>query len=68
MKSKRDTLTNETIKRRYRSQFDLVNDAIHMAEEVILLGKTLRSKGDTQNNLALLILEEIATSPEPVKE
>jgi hypothetical protein len=68
MKPSRDMLTNEKIKRRYASQFDLVNHAIQLAEEIIATGRAPRCKSDAQNNLALLILEEIASGPGPFED
>lgn len=61
MKSSRDNLTNEKLKQRFLSQFDLVNYAIKLAEETIATGRVPRFKPETQNNIALQILDEISS-------
>lgn len=54
----RETLTNEKLKLRFKSQFDLVNYAIKLATEMIQSGRGPRVKTDIQN-VALLILMEL---------
>ncbi|MFI0435229.1 MAG: hypothetical protein ACH350_05815 [Parachlamydiaceae bacterium] len=51
-------LTNEDVKKKFKSSFDLVNYAIKLAENMIETGRDARVKSDVQNR-AMLILEEI---------
>lgn len=51
-------LTNEAILKRFGNQFELVNYAITVAEEMIRAGREPRVKSAIQNR-AFLILEEI---------
>lgn len=51
-------LTNENMAKKFKSNFDLVNYAIKLAENMIRTGRDARVKSDVQNR-ALLILEEI---------
>jgi hypothetical protein len=53
-----DTLTNEKILKKFKSQFELVNYAIRLAENMIHTGRDPRVKTDAQNR-ALQIVEEI---------
>jgi DNA-directed RNA polymerase subunit omega len=55
----KDPLTNEKIVKKFESQFDLVNYAIRLAENMIYSGRDSRVKIDCQNR-ALQILGEIA--------
>lgn len=55
----KDPLTNEKIIKKFESQFDLVNYAIRLAENMIYSGRDSRVKVDCQNR-ALQILGEIA--------
>ena len=57
MESK-DSLTNEIISKRFENQFDLVNYAIGIAQEMIHSGRGPRVKTDTENP-ALQVIEEI---------
>lgn len=58
-KEKKDTLTNELLGGKFKSQFELVNYAIRLADNLIRSGRAPRVvKLDTQNPAAL-ILEEI---------
>ena len=51
-------LTNEKIKARFpTSQFDLVNYAIKLAEEMILSGRESRVKTDGHNKALQILLE-----------
>lgn len=69
MKSSRDTLTNEKLKSRFPSQFDLVNHAIKLAEDLIASGCAPYFKADGQNNnIALQILEEVSASESAVQK
>lgn len=65
-------LTTEQIKGKFKSQFDLVNYAIRLAENMIKTGRETRVKSGEQNR-AMQILAEIAQGmdvfddiPEPV--
>lgn len=51
-------LTNEKIVKKFESNFELVNYAIRLAENMIKTGRDARVKSDLQNR-ALLILDEI---------
>lgn len=51
-------LTNEDIKAKFRNNFDLVNYAIKLAENMIKTGREPRVKSEIQNR-AMLILGEI---------
>lgn len=52
------SLTSEELKSRYKNNFDLVNYAIKLAENMIKSGRGPRIKSDLQNK-ALLVLGEI---------
>lgn len=54
----RNHLTNEKIRKKFDSQFDLVNYAISLATNMIHTGREGRVKSDTQNR-ATIILSEI---------
>jgi DNA-directed RNA polymerase omega subunit len=51
-------LTNEDLRNKFKSSFDLVTYAIRLAENMIKTGRDARVKSDVQNR-AMLILEEI---------
>lgn len=51
-------LTNEIMTKKFKSNFDLVNYAIKLAENMIGTGRETRVKSDVQNR-AMLIIEEI---------
>lgn len=51
-------ITNEEIRKRFSSNFELVNYAISIAENMIKSGRESRVKSDTQNR-AMQVLEEI---------
>lgn len=51
-------LTNDPLSGKYPSQFDLVNHAIKLAENMIISGRAPRVKMMTQNP-ARIVLEEI---------
>ena len=56
---KKTTLTNEDLKKKFgASNFELVNYAIKLAENMIKTSRDARVKSDMQNR-ALLVLEEI---------
>lgn len=60
MERKKNELTTEDLKKKFTSQFELVNYAIRLAENMIKSGRGPRMKTDIQNR-SLQILEEIAT-------
>lgn len=63
-------LTNERVRDKFKSQFELVNYAIRLAENMIKSGRGPRIKIDTRNP-ALQILGEIAEGQdrfEPIVE
>lgn len=51
-------LTNEKVRKKFKSQFDLVNYAIKLAENMIKTGRDCRVKTDSQSR-ALQVLQEI---------
>lgn len=51
-------LTNEEVVKKFKSNFDLVNYAIQLADNMIRTGRDARVKSEIQNR-AMLILEEI---------
>ncbi|MBA3721783.1 MAG: hypothetical protein H0W88_05220 [Parachlamydiaceae bacterium] len=55
---KKITLTNEELSKKFKNNFDLVNYAISLAENMIYSGRDARVKSDVQNR-AMLVLEEI---------
>lgn len=57
-KKKKVTFTNEDLSNKFKNNFDLVNYAISLAENMIDSGRDARVKSETQNR-AMLILEEI---------
>lgn len=52
------SLTNENLSKKFKSNFELVNYAIKLAENMIETGRDARVKSEVQNR-AMLILEEI---------
>lgn len=54
----KDQLTNEKIRKKFENQFDLVNYAIKLAENMILTGRDPRVKTDSYNR-SLHVLSEI---------
>lgn len=57
-KSGKIHITNEEIRKKFSSSFELVNYAISLAENMIKSGREARVKSDVENR-ALLVLEEI---------
>lgn len=51
-------LTNEKISKKFRNQFDLVNYAIQIANEMVISGRKPRVKSETENT-ALNVIAEI---------
>jgi DNA-directed RNA polymerase subunit omega len=65
-------LTNEELLKKFKSQFDMVNHAINLAENMVRSGRGPRVKVDNQNP-AVIIVEEITVGkdhfePIPVME
>lgn len=58
MEKRHESLTNETLSKKFVSQFDLVNFAIHVAKDMIKSGRETRARKEIQNR-AQQILEEI---------
>lgn len=56
---KKETFTNETLSKKFKNIFDLVNYAISLAENMIKSGREPRVKRKDMQNRAMLILEEI---------
>lgn len=55
---KKGQFTNESLARKFKSNFELVNYAIQLAENMIRSGRDARVKSDIQNR-AMLVLQEI---------
>lgn len=53
-----EDLTNETVKKKFKSQFELVGHAIKLAENMIKTGRGPRVKSESQN-VAIHVLDEI---------
>jgi hypothetical protein len=60
-------ITNELIRKKFTSQFDLVNYAISLAENMIRTGRDSRVKIDTQNR-AMQVIAEIVTGNDQFDE
>lgn len=56
----KDSLTNEKITKKFANQFDLVNHAIKLVENMIKSGRAARLHGFDPQNPALIVIEEIA--------
>lgn len=59
MESK-ETLTNDKLRGKFKSQFELVNYAIRLAENMIYTGRAPRIKTDSQNPTVQIVEEIIA--------
>lgn len=66
MESK-DHITTEDLRRKFKNQFDLVNYAIKLAENMILTGRAARVEVDAESR-ALQILEEISAGKDMFDE
>lgn len=63
-------MTNEDIRKKFSSTFELVNYAISLAENMIKSGREARVKSDCQNR-AMLVIEEIYAGKDkldPIRE
>lgn len=63
----KEQLTNEKIRKKFASQFDLVNYAIRLAENMIQTGRDPRVKTDSQNR-SLQVLCEIVNDKDRFDE
>lgn len=66
MELKKDSFTNEKLSKKFVSQFDLVNYAIRLAENMIRTGREPRVKAE--GNRAVQILAEIAQDKDQFDE
>ncbi len=66
-KKKNKTFTNEELSKKFKSNFDLVNYAIQLAENMIKTGRDTRVRSEIQNR-AMLILEEISEGKDQFDE
>ncbi len=57
-KKSKASFTNEALAKKFKSNFELVNYAIQLAENMIKTGRDARVRSEVQNR-AMLILEEI---------
>lgn len=55
---KKELLTNESIRKKFKSQFELVNYAIKLSEQMIQSGRAPLTVTDSENT-AVIIIEEI---------
>ncbi|MBS4168770.1 hypothetical protein [Parachlamydia sp. AcF125] len=67
MERNKSSLTNEKISRKFGNQFDLVNYAIKLAENMIKTGRDARVRTESQNR-ALQVLAEIAENKDRFDE
>lgn len=63
----RNSLTSEEISKKFKNQFDFVNYAIKLAENMIETGRQPRGTSKTENP-ALWVLEEIITGKDKIEE
>ncbi len=66
-KERKERLTNELFKNKFNSQFDLVNYAIKLADNLIKTGRASEITNENQNP-ALIILSEIAANKDRLEE
>lgn len=64
---KKDPITNENIKRKFKSQFELVNYSIKLAEQMIHTGRAPNIKADSLNP-AVIIIEEIEEGKDKLED
>ena len=57
-------LTNEKLLKRFKSQFALVDHAIHIAEHMVKSGRETRGKTDNQN-VALEVIDDLQDHADP---
>lgn len=63
----KECLTNEKIVKKFTSQFELVNYAIKLAENMIISGREPRVKTATQNK-SLQVLSEILNNKDKIDD
>lgn len=63
----KDYLTNEKVRKKFTSQFDLVNYAIKLATNMIMTGRDSRVKIDSQNR-AMQVISEILNGKDQFDE
>lgn len=63
----KECLTNEKIAKKFSSQFELVNYAIKLAENMIVTGRDPRVRTNTQNR-SLQVLSEILNNKDRLDE
>lgn len=63
----KDSLTNEKLSKKFKSQFELVNYAIQLAANMIHSGRESRIKTDIQNR-AMMVLNEILNDKDQFDE
>lgn len=63
----KEYLTNEKITKKFTSQFELVNYAIRLAENMIVTGRDPRVRTNTQNR-SLQVLSEILNNKDHLDE
>jgi|ERR1700733_229349 len=63
----RNSLTSEEISKKFKNQFDFVNYAIKLAENMIETGRQPRGTSKTENP-ALWVLEEIISGKDKIEE
>lgn len=66
-KKNKATFTNEALSKKFKSNFELVNYAIQLAENMIKTGRDARVRSEVQNR-AMLILEEISEGKDQFDE
>jgi hypothetical protein len=57
-------LTNEKLLKRFKSQFELVDHAIHIAEHMVKSGKEGRGRPENQN-VALEVIDDLQDHADP---
>jgi len=57
MEQKKETYTNEKLSKKFVSQFDLVNYAIRLAENMIRSGRETRVKTEHKNRAMQILME-----------
>lgn len=67
MAEHKEQITNEKISKRFASQFELVNYAIKLAENMIYTGRDPRVKTDSQNR-SLQVVSEISCNKDRIDE
>ncbi len=63
---KKDNFTNEYLRKKFVNQFDMVNAAIHRAEDLIKRGDAPHLSSDSQN-IALHVIKMIEKESDPYK-